>query len=314
MRQNIVIGSLLVILASVSCTTDLGWKAGWLPAGTPLTDRLSAQALLNLAAYEAQGHTQANCSLANAAVRREWSTLLPLERKAYTDAVLCLQSKPSLADPAFAPGAKTRYDDFVALHINLTTVIHATANFLTWHRLFTWSYEQELRNVCGYQGYQPYWNWAKTAFDPINSPVFDGSPYSMSGNGIYEPHNCTNAIDSTASPPVNCIPPGEGGGCVVTGPFKNYTVDIAPLDPGLEVPEIQAAVSFLTYDPRCLRRDISVWVSSNWTRDIDVYNLIENNGSDIYWFQTIMQGNFFKDGFYGVHVGGHYTIGGDPGA
>ena len=39
------------------------------------------------------------------------TTLLPAERRAYTDAVLCLMKKPSrLAeiDPTLAPGAKTR--------------------------------------------------------------------------------------------------------------------------------------------------------------------------------------------------------------
>jgi len=34
--------------------------------------------------------------------------------------------------------------------------------------------------------------------------------------------------------------------------------------------------------------------------------------ADIYWFQTVMQGQF-PEGKWGVHTGGHYTIGGDPG-
>jgi hypothetical protein len=54
--------------------------------------------------------------------------------------------------------------------------------------------------------------------DPVNSPVFDGSAYSMGGNGVYEVHNCTNALPTG----LNCIPPGQGGGCVETGPFKKY--------------------------------------------------------------------------------------------
>ena len=36
------------------------------------------------------------------------------------------------------------------------------ANFLSWHRFFTYTYEQALRNECGYQGYQPYWNVSST--------------------------------------------------------------------------------------------------------------------------------------------------------
>jgi tyrosinase len=61
--------------------------------------------------------------------------------------------------------------------------------------------------------------------------MFDGSAYSMGGNGIYEAHNCTNAIASTETPPLNCIPPGEGGGCVETGPFKKFAFD--PVSIGL---------------------------------------------------------------------------------
>ena len=94
---------------------------------------------------------------------------------------------------------------------------------------------------------------------------------------------------------------------------------------------MNASLPFLSYDPRCLKRDVSSWVSSNWTKDVDIADLINQN-PDIYWFQTIMQGNGFKDGFFGVHtagesfplkpgshdkkcsrIPGHYTIGGDPG-
>ncbi|EHL00754.1 hypothetical protein M7I_3140 [Glarea lozoyensis 74030] len=70
------------------------------------------------------------------------------------------------------------------------------------------------------RGEEQYWNWAITALDPINSPVYDGSEFSMGGNGVYEEHNCTNGLFSTTEPPLGCIPAGEGGGCVETGPFK----------------------------------------------------------------------------------------------
>jgi len=43
------------------------------------------------------------------------------------------------------------------------------------------------------------------------------------------------------------------------------------------------------------------------------YHLIADEGNkDIYWFQTVMQGQFDL-GLWGVHTGGHFTIGGDPG-
>lgn len=76
-------------------------------------------------------------------------------RKSYINAVLCLQKKPSVFDPAQVPGAKSRYDDFVAVHINQTLTIHGTGNFLSWHRYYVWTFENALRSECGYTGYQP---------------------------------------------------------------------------------------------------------------------------------------------------------------
>lgn len=46
------------------------------------------------------------------------------DRVAYTDAVLCLQSKPSKASPSLVPGSRSRFDDFQAIHINQTMRIH----------------------------------------------------------------------------------------------------------------------------------------------------------------------------------------------
>src|SRR5690242_1070495 len=54
------------------------------------------------------------------------------ERKAYTTAVRCMLDSPSKSDPVLVPGARNRYDDFVAQHINQTRSIHGTGNFLTW--------------------------------------------------------------------------------------------------------------------------------------------------------------------------------------
>lgn len=83
------------------------------------------------------------------------STLSKSQRKDYIRAVQCLQSKPAKTPSSEVPGAKTRFDDFVALHIQQTMEIHYTGNFLSWHRLYTWLYEEALRNECGYTGTQP---------------------------------------------------------------------------------------------------------------------------------------------------------------
>ena len=76
------------------------------------------------------------------------------QRRSYISAVKCLQSKPSRLG-SLAPGAQSRYDDFIAVHIQQTMEIHYTGNFLSWHRYFTWLYEKALREECGYTGTQP---------------------------------------------------------------------------------------------------------------------------------------------------------------
>ena len=48
------------------------------------------------------------------------------EKKAYIAAMLCVQKAPSKLDPKKFPGAKSRYDDFVVVHMNQTLNIHGT--------------------------------------------------------------------------------------------------------------------------------------------------------------------------------------------
>lgn len=235
--------------------------------------------------------------------------MTPEERIKYTDAVTCLTKRPSIHDPALVPGAKSRYDDFVVIHMNQSLVIHGTANFLSWHRVFTVYFETALREECGYEGGLPYWNWGKSAFDPLNSPLFDGSPSSMGSNGAFVPHNCTNALRNGK----NCIPAGRGGGCLTTGPFANMTVNLGPIAPTLAAKNVTALPSadFFAYNPRCLRRDVSEFVSSGWTTDQNSTDLIALS-PDLATFQTRMQGNV-STGDFGLHGGGHFTVSGDPG-
>ena len=81
------------------------------------------------------------------------ATLTKPERRHYIDAILCLQSLPSkLGD---VPGARTRYDDFAAVHINHTLSIHMSGLFLGWHREFVWLFENTLRVECGFEGSLP---------------------------------------------------------------------------------------------------------------------------------------------------------------
>lgn len=95
------------------------------PASTAGTDALAAAGLKNLMQYEKESNTSSTCSVSSAHVRKEWSALQDTEKKEYIAAVLCLQSKPSISGD-IAPGAQSRYDDFVAAHINQTLTIHET--------------------------------------------------------------------------------------------------------------------------------------------------------------------------------------------
>lgn len=86
-------------------------------------------------------------------------------------------------------------------------------------------------------------------------------------------------------------------------------VNLGPVSPTLqETTQIKNNGSI--YNPRCLKRDISPWVSSQWSTDQQSVDLITKS-ADIATFQSTMQGDFDK-GFYGVHTAGHFTYGGDP--
>lgn len=122
-------------------------------------------------------------------------------------------------------------------HHLLLSYIHLTGNFLYWHRMFIWTFEQTLRNECGYQGYLPYWNYAKTSEDLLNSPMyvrtrldevgpssdefysFDGSDTSISGNGNFVAHNATKGLPSGLLD----IQPGTGGMSLLSYPPTHST-------------------------------------------------------------------------------------------
>ncbi|KAF2109160.1 hypothetical protein BDV96DRAFT_502938 [Lophiotrema nucula] len=254
---------------------------------------------------------RSECNIFNVAVRREWGSLSNKERKAYTDAVLCLQAKQAKTPSSIVPGAKSRFDDWVATHINQTMTIHYTGTFLAWHRYFTWQYEQALRNECGYQGYQPYWNWANTAATSLeSSAMLDGSAYSMTGNGAYIPGQGNVILGGNGLPEIP-IPPGNGGGCVTSGPFKNMKVNLGPVALGTTNGTTISNGDGLSYNPRCLKRDLTDYTNKRFANATSIVKNILGT-HDVYDFQMTMQG-YPGSGDIGVHGGGHYSMGGDPG-
>ncbi|KAF2736727.1 Di-copper centre-containing protein [Polyplosphaeria fusca] len=278
------------------------------PVADPV-DQLAATALNNvykvLDGTLSDGATHTKCTKSKLLVRKEYGALTIPERDSYVKAVLCLMSKPSKLSASQAPGAKNRYDDFVAVHLQQTLTIHLTANFLTWHRYFTWAYENALRTECGYTGAQPYWNWAKYP-DMLKSPIFDGSPTSLGGNGKYIEHGPHDVGAANVS-----VPAGNGGGCINSGPFKSMSVNLGPMAVSLDVkipPNPQA--DGLGYNPRCVRRDITTYFTTKYLRSQDIASLITGT-QKVYDFQTVMQTDTTAG--FGVHSAGHFTIWGDPG-
>ncbi|KAI9675738.1 MAG: hypothetical protein M1817_001105 [Caeruleum heppii] len=151
-----------------------------------------------------------------------------------------------------------------------------------------------------------YWAWDLDALDPARSPVFDGSEFSMSGNGR-KVNKSGVTLRMGSYEPIH-LPPGTGGGCVRTGPFKHMTVNLGPVSlDGTSNPRGDG----MGYNPRCLKRDLNAYISSRWTQSRDIDRLLSTS-KDIWTFQMAMQG-VPGSGELGVHGGGHYTWGGDPG-
>lgn len=131
----------------------------------------------------------------------------------------------------------------------------------------------------------------------------------MPGDGAYQEHSPVY-VPAAATPYIT-IPPAQGGGCVASGPFKNFTTRLGPMSPAYDNLTANPRADGLGLNPRCLRRDINPWVSTRFTSDLNTSSLIETY-DDISDFQTVMQGNF-PAAEMGTHTAGHMSINGDPG-
>jgi tyrosinase len=124
----------------------------------------------------------------------------------------------------------------------------------------------------------------------------------------------------TQAQPLIKIPHGAGGGCVTSGPFKDWKVNLGPVFTDVTCTPANPETNFtngligLGKNTRCLRRDISSWTSSQWTNDEQVTKLLKSKDMKTLWYD--MQGGEtpFSNNFMGVHTAGHFTTGGDPGS
>ncbi|KAJ5167646.1 Tyrosinase-like protein orsC [Penicillium canariense] len=274
--------------------------------------RFALDSTLDAIGNRSLGHDQGGCTLENVRVRRDWRTFPRKEKRAYINAVLCLQWLPAQTPSALAAGAKSRYDDFVATHINQTWHIHRTGTFLAWHRYFIYVFEETLRDECGYTGDLPYWNWGADVQSMEESPLFDGSDTSLSGNGAYIPNqpNLRIPLGNTDLPPL-ILPAGTGGGCLTSGPFMNSTINMGPSFLYVPGGNVSRMSNPLDYNPRCLKRDLTTSILRDNNNYTTILQLILNN-HDVWDFETNAQGAP-GSGLLGVHGGGHLAMGGDPG-
>ncbi len=218
-------------------------------------------------------------------------TLSKQEKASYIRAVKCLLAKPALT-PAFNnTGVISRYDDLVYTHIQQTFSIHYTGHFLAWHRYYTATYERMLRDECGYEGGQPYWDWSlDTPADKwASSPVFDPDS-GFGGNGDFIPGDPSNPFE---------VPGRTGGGCVRDGPFAGIP-DLVHLGPAASV----------TYNPQCLKRDLSPYFAGRYLAMNQTQLTLA--APDFGWFDKVVEGGPSFDAS-GVHGGGHYSVGGTYG-
>jgi tyrosinase len=135
----------------------------------------------------------------------------------------------------------------------------------------------------------------------------------MSGDGEFIP-NQPDLLLTGGNPDLLPIvlPPGTGGGCIKSGPFKDLKVNLGPV--ALDVPGggIEGDINNpLRYNPRCLKRSLTDYANSRYSNaTATLLNIL--NPQNVSEFQGLMQGGPGRDGF-GIHGGGHYSLGGDPG-
>ncbi|OHF04166.1 hypothetical protein CORC01_00505 [Colletotrichum orchidophilum] len=278
-----------------------------------LTASIQANVLKSLDEREArlkQDGQEAPCKARNIVFRREYGALSESERLSYVNAVKCLQSLPPRTPANVSSGARSRYDDFVVTHIQKTLTIHYTGNFMPWHRWFVHLYEKALREECGYTGFQPYWDGPKYSSAPEKSPIFNGDPYSLGGNGEYVPHDGPVVTPREGSgDPIIQLPAGLGGGFVKTGPFANMSVNLGPVS-GLQG-TVAGPDGGLGYNPRGLKRDVGPAMTSRYNNYTTVWQLLLK--PNISEYRRLSEGVLYTAEI-GPHGGGHYTMSGDPGA
>lgn len=113
-------------------------------------------------------------------------------------------------------------------------------------------------------------------------------------------HGSINVTLPGGPPPAQSFlrPAGTGGGCIVGGPFENYTLITDARNEGATTP-IEVFDS-----SRCLSRDFYMPILATQNSYQNVTDLILNNQGITMFNQALQASN-------GIHSGGHRFIGGE---
>lgn len=240
------------------------------------------------------------CTADNAPVRQDFDAMAPADRKAFTDAINCLRSKPSNLDQTKYPAAINRYADWAVVHVEHTPVVHLDGFFLAWHRMYIHLFHQDLKEQCGYTGQMPYWNWPATADDLTGSNIFNGDEYSMSGDGYF-----TNDDPYVLAPGFS-IPHGSGGGCIKSGPFVDWTYTMTPIDIGYLINGSGVPANAFEKHESCLTRDLNTFAAETWCNYTAVQLAVESPSRAA--FDSALNG-VFGGTQLGIHSGAHFIVG-----
>lgn len=85
---------------------------------------------------------------------------------------------------------------------------------------------------------------------------------------------------------------------------------MGPIRPGMQN-MTPVVADFTVYNPRCLRRDLSTYVTEKWYTTANLLNVTVGEASQThysYWKEV--QGRYADD-FLGFHTSGHYAMGAD---
>ncbi|KAI1344427.1 hypothetical protein F5Y15DRAFT_111886 [Xylariaceae sp. FL0016] len=142
---------------------------------------------------ESQSTTASSCA-SNPNMRFEWDDYSASDRTALMDAFKCLMKAPSAG--GFGPST-SRWEDFVYLHQSYTPNVHQNQKFLLWHRYFVWTFEQVLRDECGFNRAFFWFDETKHTGAFSASDAFSANYLgSLSGNhvcvtdGAFAGHTC----------------------------------------------------------------------------------------------------------------------------